>query len=183
MDKQVTEVTIENRMGFHVRPVQRFAELARAFDADVEVELRGRRVPGKSVMHLMSLGGRCGDRMKITASGEDARQCVAVLEFLAQNRFFVEDNVDVSDQPDRHVTRLATLASCFESDVQAVLNGRKADAKNAEELKTLGMNPDSELGFHISGPDARQARAVLCTLVRQCYYVEDQMVQKSKGAG
>jgi len=174
-------VEIANRMGFHVRPVQRFAEMARMFKADVEVELRGRRVPGKSVMNLMSLGGRRGDKLKIVACGEDARQCVAALSFLAASRFFVEDSVDVSAQVDRHVMRLAAFASCFASDVVVELDCKKADGKDAEMLATLQLTPRSEPAFEISGPDARQARAVLTHLVAKRFYVEDALVEDSRG--
>lgn len=181
-DEQTVEVKIGNRMGFHVRPVQRFAELARIFKSDVAVEMKGRRVPGKSVMNLMGLGGRFGDTLKITACGEDAHQAVEVLRFLAENRFFVEDNIDVSGQPDRHLERLAGLSSCFLSDVQARADGGQADAKNLAALATLGLTPRSEPAFEISGPDAEQAQAVLGNLVSRCFYVESEMIDKSQGA-
>jgi phosphotransferase system HPr (HPr) family protein len=172
------DVRIANRMGFHVRPVQRFAEMARLFMADVEVELGGRKAPGKSVMNLMSLGGKCGDTLRIAARGEDARQCVSVLQFLAGNRFFVEDYVDLSGQGDRHLTRLAGLSSCFLSGVVAKLDGRRADAKDVRQLSSLELTPRSEPAFEITGPDAEQARAVLSKLVAQRFYVEHEMGDK-----
>ncbi len=178
MNECSTELTIENRMGFHVRPVQRFAELARLFKADVEVEMRKGRVPGKSIINLMSLGGRHGDRMKVTARGEDADQCIKVLTVLAKDRFFVEDNMDVKERPSRHIERLAAMASCFRSDITAVLDDKAADAKDLRALGSLGLVPTGEPRFEIRGEDAEQARAVLDVMVRSSFFVEDQMVER-----
>jgi phosphotransferase system HPr (HPr) family protein len=175
--KHSAEVIIRNTMGFHVRPVQRFAELAQAFKADVEVELGSRKVPGKSVINLVSLGGRCGDKITIAARGEDARQCVGVLAFLASERFFVEDDVDVAGRPDRHIERLATIASCFESQIKVVLDGNAVDAKEVDSIAALGLSPLDMPAFEIEGSDARQARAVLENLVNSCFYIEDKMGQ------
>jgi len=174
------DVTIRNRLGLHVRPVQRFAELARAFKADVEVQVRNRSVPGKSVMNLMSLGGRANDPMKITARGDDARQCVDVLRLLAENSFFVEDNVDVSDQPMRHVERLARIAACFDSEIMVTEDGKNADAKQSDALAAMGLTPDSRPQFEIHGDDQEQARAVVENLVRNYFYVEEAMIEAGR---
>ena len=176
------EVIIKNRLGFHVRPVQRFAELAGLFEAEVAVHMKNRTVPGESVMNLMTLGGRQGDAMRIIARGHDARQCVAVLKFLAESNFFVEDDIEAGKRPLRHVSRLAHVASCFASDVKATVDGKSADAKKYRALLSLGLTPASEPEFEIHGEDAEQARAVLEHLVSHCYYVEDEMVQRSRGA-
>jgi len=169
------EVTIKNPLGFHVRPVQRFASLALLFICEVEVHLRSRTVPGKSVINLVSLGGRCGDTMVITAKGEDARQCVEVLRYLADNSFFVEDSIDTAAQPRRHIERLARLAACFDSDIKVVLRGKVADAKAVTALSALGLTPTSVPRFEVQGTDQEQALAVLENLVASCFYVEDQM--------
>jgi len=176
------EVRIANPMGFHVRPVQRFAEMARIFDCDVEVQVRGRTVPGKSVMNLMSLGGRFGDTMKVIARGVDARQCVAVLRYLTENCFFVEDSLDGGGDPLRHVQRFASIASCFQSRIIASLDNKNVDAKDQEALNTLGLTPTSEPEVEAAGEDARQAQALLMHMVEHCYFVEDQMAKKKTKA-
>ena len=126
------EVTITNETGFHVRPVQRFAQLAQYFKAEVEVEIHDQSVPGKSMLHLLRLGGRCGDRMRIAARGEDAHQCVGVLQFLAENDFFVEDNLDPDTDNNRHVERLTRLAACFDSDNTGRWGGATAEEQQVE---------------------------------------------------
>ncbi len=178
-DEQTAELTIANRMGFHVRPVTRFAELARLFKADVQVSLRGRHAPGKSPMFLMSLGGNCGDKLQIRASGEDARQCIAVLLFLAENHFFVEDEPNAVNEPDRHLCRLARIASCFDSDIRVTLNGSTVDAKKKDALLGLELKPSARVGFQIDGPDAVQARAVLDNLVSHAFYVEEELAKQN----
>jgi len=177
-----TELTIKNKLGFHVRPIQRFAELARAFACEVEVQVEDRKAPGKSVLHLMSLRGRAGAPMKITACGDDARQALCVLKFLAENRFFVEDNLDQELHPLRHLVRLSKMASCFESEIRVELNGQVVDAKRLPRLKELGLTPTSEVRFSISGEDADQARAVMENLLKYRFYIEEAMGAPSKGA-
>jgi phosphotransferase system HPr (HPr) family protein len=181
--KHSAEVAIDNPLGFHVRPVQRFADLAQVFESDVEVELRGATVPGKSVMNLMSLGGQQGDVLKITARGRDARQCVEVLRFLAANNFFVEDDLEPGSCCERHLQRLAHIASCFESRITAQADGDSVDAKDVEALRRLELKPSAEPGFEIEGKDADLARAVINNLVGHCFYVEEQMVQKAQEGG
>jgi len=177
------KVRIGNELGFHVRPVQRFAELARIFQAEVDVEINGRTVPGKSVMNLMSLGARHGDEMTITARGQDARQCVEVLTFLAQQDFFVEDNLDTESCAERHIDRLAALASCFDSDIQAKVDSNVVNAKEREALEGIGLFATSRPRFEIEGRDARQARAVLENLAAHCFYIEDEMAERSRKGG
>ena len=181
-EEHSADVAIANPMGFHVRPVQRFAQLARMFRADVTVSMRNRTVPGTSVMNLVSLGGRCGDTMTISARGADARQCIAVLEYLAESGFFVEDYMQERLTPDRHVRRLSHLASCFDSDIRVTLDGHTADAKQADSLTALQLDPVSVPVLEISGPDAEQARAVLDNLVASCFYVEDKMAERGRKA-
>ena len=98
-----TEFIIKNKLGFHVRPIQRFAELARAFDSEIEVRVEDRRAQGKSVLHLMGLKAGIGALMKVTAQGRDAKQTICVLKFLAENCFFVEDNLGSELHPLRHL--------------------------------------------------------------------------------
>jgi len=181
-DEHSAELAIKNPMGFHVRPVQRFAELARLFQSDVEVKLRGRNVSGKSIMSLMTLGARRGDTLLVTARGVDARQCIGVLTFLAGNRFFVEDSLDGGGEPGRHMERLAHMASCFNSKITVSLDERQADAKQPDALRALGLEPTSVPELRIEGDDAEQARAVLGQLCQHCYFVEDAMGKRKDRA-
>jgi phosphotransferase system HPr (HPr) family protein len=181
-NEQCVDVAIANPMGFHVRPVQRFALMARMFRANVTVSMRDRTVPGTSIINLVSLGGRCGDTLKIKAQGADARQCVAVLKYLADSGFFVEDYMQDRLTSDRHVQRLSRMASCFDSDIRVTVDGHSADAKQIDCLAPLHLTPLSTPTFEISGPDAEQAQAVLDNLVASCFYVEDKMAERGRKA-
>lgn len=170
-----TEFIIRNKLGFHVRPIQRFAELARAFVSEIEVRVEDRKAQGKSVLHLMGLKASSGALMKVTAQGGDARQTICVLQFLAENCFFVEENLEGELHPLRHMERLVKMASCFKSEIQVEMDGRTADAKRFPELKRLGLGPASKPVFHVRGKDADQARSVMENLVKYRFYVEDQI--------
>ncbi len=171
---------IRNPLGFHVRPVQRFAELAALFRSEIEVEIDGRKASGKSMMALVGLGGQHGSLMKITTTGEDARQALDVLGYLVEENFFVEDDLDTRQYPRRHIERLVKLASCFRSKVWVGLNDRKANARDPCGLVELGLKPTSEVSLHVSGEDSNQARKVLNTLVRYRFYVEEEMGTQSQ---
>ncbi len=167
------ELCIENPLGFHVRPVQRFAELAQAFEADISVEIDGKDASGKSVMGLMSLGGRCGARMKIRTNGRDARQALSVISYLVKEDFFVEDTLDPASKPSRHVERLKNFSSFFDSDIALLLDGQKIDLKCQEQLESLHFHPNADMEFIIDGDDSEQASHVLKKLVDYRFYVED----------
>jgi phosphocarrier protein HPr len=177
---QSVQVTIRNPMGFHIRPAQRFAELAQVFEADVQVQVRGRMVPGKSIVNLMALGGQFGETMTITASGPDARQCLGVLKFLAESKFFVEDDLAPGEQPERHLERLSCMAACFDSSVTATVDGRNVDAKSFAALRELRLGPGSRPALSIAGGDAGQARAALANLIGHCFYVEDEILREGR---
>jgi phosphotransferase system HPr-like phosphotransfer protein len=139
------------------------------------VQIEDRKASGKSIMSLMGLRGRHGVVMKITTDGEDARQALGVLSFLVDNNFFVEDDVDFALRPDRHIIRLATISSCFKSNVFVELDGRKVDARDANELARIDLKPTSAVKFSVSGEDAEQAQKVLDRLLERRFYVEEAM--------
>ncbi|MFW6280182.1 MAG: HPr family phosphocarrier protein, partial [Planctomycetota bacterium] len=168
-------VQIKNPLGFHVRPVQRFSELARAFAGDVEVEINDKKADGKSVMGLMSLGAQSGSEMKIITRGPDARQALDVLKFVVGENFFVEDLPESSEEGDRHIERLARFSSCFECDIWVEVEGQKVRATDQDALKDVGLEPTSAVQFHVEGDDGEQAEKVLGKLAEYSFYVEEAM--------
>ena len=182
-ETHTAKVKIKNKLGLHVRPIQRFVELAQVFRADVEVRIGERKGPGKSVINLMSLGGHQGDEMKISVAGEDAEQCICALRYLAENTFFVEDDLVSERHPLRHLRRLCRMASCFRSDVCVVFDGKSADAKKFSELRTLGITPRSALSFQVSGEDSEQVGKLLDKLVQYRFYVEEELARDKDKPG
>lgn len=180
--KYSRKLIIENQLGFHVRPVQRFSELARAFKGDVEVEIGGKKADGKSVMGLMSLGAQSGSEMKLITSGADAKQALDLLSFVVEENFFVEED-DPPPEDCRHIERLVTFSNCFESEIYVEVDGERVDAKDTEALKELGLQPTTSVAFQAEGEDAEQAGEILEKLDDYCFYIEEAMGAQNKKEG
>src|SRR3954462_2299626 len=69
-------VAVPNSAGLHARPAAVLATLARTFDADVRLRLRGRDANAKSVVSVMSLEVARGDEVEVAADGADADTAV-----------------------------------------------------------------------------------------------------------
>ena len=80
-------VDVLNKRGLHARASAKFVTLAASQKAQVEVEKDGSKVCGTSIMGLMMLGAAFGDRITISAEGEDAEGAVAALTGLVEDRF------------------------------------------------------------------------------------------------
>ncbi len=68
--------------GLHARPTAQIVTLARSFDAKVAISNTTRDigpVPASSVLALFKLAARAGDKLKVSASGKEARQAVAAI--------------------------------------------------------------------------------------------------------
>ena len=90
-DKITREFTLLNKYGMHVRPAGLFAKVASRYDADVEVEKDGNLVSGKSIMALMTLEATHGAVLKVTASGNQAKEVLDELEALVGRKFDIPD--------------------------------------------------------------------------------------------
>ena len=90
-EKITREFTLLNKYGMHVRPAGLFAKVASRYDADVEVEKDGNLVSGKSIMALMTLEATHGAVLKVTASGNQAKEVLDELEALVGRKFDIPD--------------------------------------------------------------------------------------------
>jgi len=72
-------VRVPNPAGLHARPAAVLATLARPFDADVRLRLRGRDANAKSVVAVMSLEIALGDEVEVAAEGPDADTAVQTI--------------------------------------------------------------------------------------------------------
>jgi len=81
------QVTIINKLGMHARAAAKFVQLASSCASEIEVERKGQRVNGKSIMGVMMLAASKGSSIILHADGEDASQCIEKLESLINNRF------------------------------------------------------------------------------------------------
>jgi len=68
----VTEtVTVVNPMGFHMRPATLFSQTAQKFQSSVKLLHNGKEFDGKSLMHLMAAGLKCGSELTLRCDGPD----------------------------------------------------------------------------------------------------------------
>jgi phosphocarrier protein len=84
---QEAKVTIQNKLGMHVRPSQQFAETAGQFDADIQVSANGTSVDGKSSIELLMLAAVPGTELILRAEGSDAQDALQSLSDLVAGGF------------------------------------------------------------------------------------------------
>jgi phosphoenolpyruvate-protein phosphotransferase len=73
------EIVVSLAHGIHARPAAVLANCTKRFGAEISFVLNGRRVNARSVVALMSLGVRNGDRVTVAAEGVDAAKAVAAI--------------------------------------------------------------------------------------------------------
>lgn len=84
---QEVVLTIENEEGLHARPAGVFVKEANAFKSKVELDFNGKKVNGKSIMTLMSLGLTKNAQITLIVDGEDEQQALSRLSDLIKNKF------------------------------------------------------------------------------------------------
>lgn len=62
---------IKDKNGLHARPAGALASTAKSFESEIRVEAQGKEADGKRLLSLMSLGARCGTKMRFKISGRD----------------------------------------------------------------------------------------------------------------
>jgi len=87
-------VEIANKKGLHARAAAKFVKTAAAYTAQIEVTKLGQngegdsaKVGGSSILGLMMLGADAGSKLRIAASGEQAREAVNALKVLVEGKF------------------------------------------------------------------------------------------------
>jgi phosphocarrier protein FPr len=85
---------VKNRLGLHARPAARFVSTAGQYRADVQIRKNDKTANAKSINQVAMLGVRQGDRIVVSASGDDAEAVLAALRALADDNF---GDVDVPD--------------------------------------------------------------------------------------
>jgi phosphocarrier protein HPr/phosphocarrier protein len=82
------ETTIQNSMGFHLRPAQLFVDKANEFESDITVKNEeGMETDGKSILGLMTMGYEFGSRIIVEADGADEAAAVEALIELIVSKF------------------------------------------------------------------------------------------------
>ena len=81
-DRKMVEkqFTVTADTGIHARPATLLVQAASKFNADIQLEYKGKTVNLKSIMGVMSLGISHGGEIKISADGNDEQEAIASLE-------------------------------------------------------------------------------------------------------
>jgi phosphocarrier protein HPr len=91
------QVEITNSLGLHMRPANKFVELALQYQSEIRVHYNGNDYNGKSILELTSLAAECGSRLDLEARGTDAGAAVEALAALVRARFHEENEAKTSN--------------------------------------------------------------------------------------
>ncbi|MDQ7804963.1 dihydroxyacetone kinase phosphoryl donor subunit DhaM [Amycolatopsis sp. A133] len=86
-DAAETELELRNEVGLHARPAGLLVRTLSGIDAEVSVRLGDQEADGHSVLALMSLGARQGDRIRVRARGPQAEAALAKVKELVDGNF------------------------------------------------------------------------------------------------
>lgn len=73
------EVEVLDELGLHTRPAAAFADTAAQFASDIHIAHDEREVDAKSVLLVLTLDVRQGDRIRLRAVGPDAADALDAL--------------------------------------------------------------------------------------------------------
>lgn len=79
------DVTINIETGLEARPVAQLVQVASQFDSKIYLEVEDKKVNAKSIMGMMSLGLAAGEKVVISAEGEDEEQAIESIENYLNN--------------------------------------------------------------------------------------------------
>jgi phosphocarrier protein len=91
------QVEVLNSSGLHLRPAQKFVELALHYKAEIRVHYNGTEINGKSILDLATLAAECGTLLDLEARGPDAIEAVDALVSLFSARFHEKENGDSTE--------------------------------------------------------------------------------------
>jgi phosphotransferase system HPr (HPr) family protein len=82
------EITMPNRLGFHLRVVARFVQCVRGFRSIIRIRKGKLLADGKSILGLLILGAAWKSKLEIEAVGDDAVQAIEEIKdfFLNQEK-------------------------------------------------------------------------------------------------
>lgn len=78
---------LKNEKGMHIRPAGIFVREAASFKSSIEIQYKDKKVNGKSVMILMSLGAKKGEEITLITNGPDEKEAMNLLSELIESGF------------------------------------------------------------------------------------------------
>lgn len=86
-DGESVDLMLHNEVGLHARPAAVLVRSLAGLDAEVSVRLGEQEADAHSVLALMSLGARQGDRIEVRARGPQAADALAKVTELVNGNF------------------------------------------------------------------------------------------------
>lgn len=83
---QERKVVLSNEDGLHARAAALFVQVANKFSSNVYIEYDGKKVNGKSIIGVMSLGAFVGEEITIITNGIDEKEAIEELTNLVVNK-------------------------------------------------------------------------------------------------
>lgn len=81
------QLTIQNKLGLHVRAAAKFVDTAKKFASKIEIAFRDRSVDGKSIMGVITLGAQKDHVVDVVINGDDETEALAALQKLINDKF------------------------------------------------------------------------------------------------
>ena len=73
------EYVLKDREGIHARPAGVIVKTAKEFESDITIENKGKKVNCKGIFAVMSLAAKCGEKVILSAEGNDEKEAVEAL--------------------------------------------------------------------------------------------------------
>ncbi|MFR5876844.1 MAG: HPr family phosphocarrier protein [Eubacterium sp.] len=79
--------TINNKMGFHMRPANVFVTEMTKYSSDINIVFGGKKINGKSIMNIMAACIKCGSEITVECDGDDEDAMLAEAAKLIESGF------------------------------------------------------------------------------------------------
>lgn len=84
---QAKELTITNADGLRASKAAMFVQVAGGFASQVFVEKGNKKINAKSIMGVLSLGVKQGEKIYVFANGKDEKEAIEAIEKLVNTAF------------------------------------------------------------------------------------------------
>lgn len=81
------DFTINNEMGFHMRPANVFVTAMTKYSSDINIIFGGKKINGKSIMNIMAACIKCGSQITVECDGADEEAMLAAAAGLIESGF------------------------------------------------------------------------------------------------
>jgi len=81
------QITIQNKLGLHVRAAAKLVDTAKKFASRVELIYRERTVDCKSIMGVITLGAQKDNVLDLIVTGEDEQDALTAITKLVNDKF------------------------------------------------------------------------------------------------